>query len=33
VNKVAARGVKAADLATTRRVLLAMLDNLGRSGK
>ncbi|HEX6319526.1 MAG TPA: MarR family transcriptional regulator [Burkholderiales bacterium] len=33
VNKVATRGVKAADLATTRRVLLAMLDNLGRSGK
>ena len=33
VNKVATRGVKAADLATTRRVLLAMLDNLGRPGK
>jgi DNA-binding MarR family transcriptional regulator len=33
VNKVATRGVKADDLATTRRVLLAMLDNLGRSGK
>jgi len=33
VNKVATRGVKAGDLATTRRVLLAMLDNLGRSGK
>lgn len=33
VNKVATRGVKAEDLATTRRVLLAMLDNLGRSGK
>lgn len=33
VNKVATRGVKADALATTRRVLLAMLDNLGRSGK
>lgn len=33
VNKVATRGAKAGDLATTRRVLLAMLDNLGRSGK
>jgi DNA-binding MarR family transcriptional regulator len=33
VNKVATRGVKAGELATTRRVLLAMLDNLGRSGK
>jgi DNA-binding MarR family transcriptional regulator len=33
VNKVATRGLKADDLATTRRVLLAMLDNLGRSGK
>ena len=33
VNKVATRGVKAGDLATTRRVLLAMLENLGRSGK
>jgi DNA-binding MarR family transcriptional regulator len=33
VNKVATRGVKPDDLATTRRVLLAMLDNLGRSGK
>lgn len=33
VNKVATRGVKAADLATTRKVLLAMLDNLGRPGK
>jgi MarR family transcriptional regulator, organic hydroperoxide resistance regulator len=33
VNKVATRGVKADELATTRRVLLAMLDNLGRSGK
>ncbi|HEX6268588.1 MAG TPA: MarR family transcriptional regulator [Burkholderiales bacterium] len=33
VNKVATRGVGADDLATTRRVLLAMLDNLGRSGK
>lgn len=33
VNKVATRGVKADDLATTRRVLLAMLENLGRSGK
>lgn len=33
VNKVATRRVKAGDLATTRRVLLAMLDNLGRSGK
>jgi DNA-binding MarR family transcriptional regulator len=33
VNKVATRGLKADELATTRRVLLAMLDNLGRSGK
>ncbi len=33
VNKVATRGVKADDLATTRSVLLAMLDNLGRSEK
>lgn len=33
VNKVATRGLKADQLATTRRVLLAMLDNLGRSGK
>lgn len=33
VNKVATRGVTAEDLAATRRVLLAMLDNLGRSGK
>lgn len=33
VNKVATRGVRAEDLAATRRVLLAMLDNLGRSGK
>jgi MarR family transcriptional regulator, organic hydroperoxide resistance regulator len=33
VNKVAARGIKAEDLATTRRVLIAMLDNLGRPGK
>jgi DNA-binding MarR family transcriptional regulator len=33
VNKVATRGVKAEELATTRKVLLAMLDNLGRPGK
>lgn len=33
VNKVATRGVKAAELATTRRVLIAMLDNLGRTDK
>jgi len=33
VNKVATRGLKAAELATTRRVLLAMLDNLGRTDK
>lgn len=33
VNKVATRGIKAEDLAATRRVLLAMLDNLGRPGK
>jgi DNA-binding MarR family transcriptional regulator len=33
VNKVATRGLKADELATTRRVLLAMLDNLGRSVK
>ena len=33
VNKVATRGVKAAELATTREVLLAMLENLGRPGK
>jgi DNA-binding MarR family transcriptional regulator len=33
VNKVATRGLEADALATTRRVLLAMLDNLGRSGK
>ena len=33
VNKVATRGLKADELATTRRVLLAMLDSLGRSGK
>lgn len=33
VNKVATRGARAEDLAATRRVLLAMLDNLGRSPK
>ena len=33
VNKVATRGVKAEELATTRRVLVAMLENLGRPGK
>jgi DNA-binding MarR family transcriptional regulator len=33
VNKVATRDQNAADLATTRRVLLAMLGNLGRPGK
>jgi DNA-binding MarR family transcriptional regulator len=33
VNKVATRGIKAEDLATTRRVLIAMLDNLGHPGK
>ena len=33
VNKVATRGLKAAELATTRRVLVAMLDNLGRPDK
>ncbi|MGH8670268.1 MAG: MarR family winged helix-turn-helix transcriptional regulator [Burkholderiales bacterium] len=33
VNKVATRGAKADELATTRRVLLAMLDNLGRPEK
>jgi DNA-binding MarR family transcriptional regulator len=33
VNKVATRGVGADELATTRRVLMAMLENLGRSGK
>ncbi len=33
VNKVATSGVKPAELATTRRVLLAMLDNLGRPDK
>lgn len=33
VNKVATRGVKADQLATTRAVLLAMLDNLERAAK
>ena len=33
VNKVATRGVKAEELATTRRVLVAMLENLGRPGQ
>ena len=33
LNKVATRGVKAVELATTRRVLVAMLENLGRPGK
>ena len=33
VNKVATRGIKAEDLATTRRVLIAMLDNLGQDRK
>ena len=33
VNKVATRGVKADHLATTRAVLLAMLDNLERAAK
>lgn len=33
VNRLATRGAKPEDLAATRRVLLAMLDNLGRSEK
>lgn len=33
VNKVATRGVQPDELAATRKVLLAMLGNLGRPGK
>ena len=32
VNAVAIKGLDAADIATTRRTLLVMLDNLARDG-